>query len=56
VGGYKVDDRNLEWLIGINGKLDSYSKLTSLLSHYQGWESGKIDLRDNVQIRFRSVA
>ena len=49
-GGYRVDDRNLEWVIGDNGKLDSYSKLTSLLSHYQGWESGKVDFRGKVEM------
>ena len=33
-GGYRVDDRNLESVIGDNGKLDSSFKWTSLLSHY----------------------
>jgi len=49
-GGYRVDDRNLESVIGDNGKLDSYCKLTSLLSHYQGWESGKVDFRGKVEM------
>jgi hypothetical protein len=49
-GEYRVADRNLESVIGDNGKLDSYSKLTSLLSHYQGWESGKVDFRGKVKM------
>src|SRR6218665_1925937 len=49
-GGYRVDGRNLDWVIGKSGKLESYSQLTSLLSHYQGWEREKVDFIGKVEM------